>query len=67
MLMCAFFAIFKCSVIANTAESMYPIANCPETQKQWETLMKKKNDFNMWERAAVLEYADNLKAYQAGT
>jgi hypothetical protein len=29
--------------------------------------MKKKNDFNMWERAAVLEYADNLKAYQAGT
>jgi hypothetical protein len=29
--------------------------------------MKKQNDFNMWERAAVLEYADNLKAYHAGT
>ena len=31
LLMCAFFTIFKCSVIANTAESMYPIVNCKET------------------------------------
>jgi hypothetical protein len=29
--------------------------------------MKKQNDFKMWERAAVLQYADNLEAYNAGT
>jgi hypothetical protein len=42
---------------------MYPIADCKETQKQWETLMKKNGDEKMWERSAVIEYADNLKAY----
>lgn len=31
MLLIAFFAIFKCSVIADTAENMYPVSNCPET------------------------------------
>ena len=29
--------------------------------------MKKRNDPKMWEREAVLQYADNLKAYKAGT
>jgi hypothetical protein len=68
MLMCAFFAIFTCSVIANTAKTMYPIANCVETQKQWETLQGKHPDNpNMWERAAALEYANNLEAYSKGT
>ena len=60
MLIVAFFAIFKCSVIANTAESMYPIANCGETQKQWDFVMTKNSDEKMWERAAVIEYANNL-------
>ena len=50
LLLCAFYAIFTCSVIANTAESMYPIANCKETQRQWKILMNKHNDQKMWER-----------------
>ena len=30
---------------------------------QWETLMEKKKDFTMWEKAAVNEYSNNLKYY----
>jgi hypothetical protein len=46
---------------------MFPSnTNCTATAQQWNKVMDGEKNYNLWENAAVLQYANNEKARNEG-